>query len=257
NVDDCWQVRRIDDTIQADPKRFPSGMRALGDYIHSKNLKFGLSSDAGTRTCDDRPGSLHYETKDANTYASWGVDYLYYENCFDDGTKPEVRFPVMRDALNATGRPIFLAIREWNSDNQFFWEVNVANSWRTTQGAPATWGRILYNIDINNKYSGAAGPGGFNDPGCRFLSCNLYIIDLIYLVLQFENGVLSNSEQMSQFSLWSISKAPLLIGGDLGQISEASLETLKNPEVIAVNQDPLGIQGKKVAFQISQIPNAI
>jgi alpha-galactosidase len=148
NLDDCWQVSRIDDIIQADSRNFPSGMRALGDYIHSKNLKFGLSSDAGMKTCDNRPGSLHFEKQDANTYASWGVDYLYYENCFDDGTKPEARFPPMRDALNATGRPIFLAIREWGSDNPFVWEVNVANSWRTTQGRPDTWNSILYDIDI-------------------------------------------------------------------------------------------------------------
>ena len=127
NIDDCWQISRIDGNIQADFQHFPSGMKALGDYLHSKNLKFGLSSglihssenflferkrlDAGSKTCNNRPGSLHYEKNDAMTYASWGVDYLKYENCYDDGTKPEVRYPPMRDALNETGRPIFIAIR--------------------------------------------------------------------------------------------------------------------------------------------------
>ncbi len=125
-MDDCWQVSRVDGDILPDPIYFRDGIKPLADYVHSKNLKFGLSSgkiikfliiisifnlDAGSKTCNNRPGSLHYEVRDANTYASWGVDYLKYENCFDDGTKPEVRFPPMRDALNATGRPIFYSIR--------------------------------------------------------------------------------------------------------------------------------------------------
>jgi alpha-galactosidase len=133
NLDDCWQVSRdADGTIVADPKAFPSGMKALADYVHSRKLKFGLYSgvimifikisfcsivfrlgfrlDAGYKTCGGRPGSLGYEKKDANTYASWGVDFLKYDNCNTDGSKPEVRYPVMRDALNATGRPIFYSM---------------------------------------------------------------------------------------------------------------------------------------------------
>ena len=131
-LDDRWQVSRdANGTIQADPVAFPSGMKALVDYAHSHKLKFGLYSgelelqetdsyvlivfdvvlsDAGNRTCGKRPGSLGFEKKDAETYASWGVDYLKYDNCFTDGTKPEVRYPVMRDALNATGRPIFYSL---------------------------------------------------------------------------------------------------------------------------------------------------
>jgi len=105
NLDDCWQVsRHADGTIQEDPAKFPGGMKALADYMHSKGLKFGLYSDAGLKTCAGRPGSLGYETIDAKTYASWGVDYLKYDNCNDNGTKPEVRYPIMRDALNKTGR---------------------------------------------------------------------------------------------------------------------------------------------------------
>ncbi len=133
NLDDCWQVSRdADGTIVADPKAFPSGMKALADYVHSRKLKFGLYSgmimifkknpfcsivfrlvlhlDAGYKTCAGRPGSLGYEKKDAETYASWGIDFLKYDNCNTDGTKPEVRYPVMRDALNATGRPIFYSL---------------------------------------------------------------------------------------------------------------------------------------------------
>lgn len=132
NIDDCWQVSRdADGTIQADPQAFPSGIPALVDYVHSKNLKFGLYSgttitslclvssiyafslqmlDAGFRTCQGRPGSLHHEIKDADTYAAWKVDYLKYDNCNTDGTTPEVRYSPMRDALNATGRPIFFSM---------------------------------------------------------------------------------------------------------------------------------------------------
>jgi alpha-galactosidase len=136
NLDDCWQRSRdASGTIQADPQAFPSGIPALADYIHSRTLKFGLYSgifliiyclyiymkrklyyfflyisDAGSKTCAGRPGSLHYETKDANTYASWKADYLKYDNCYTDGTTPEVRYPPMRDALNASGRPIFYSM---------------------------------------------------------------------------------------------------------------------------------------------------
>ena len=108
NIDDCWQVNRFPNkTIQPDPEKFPD-MKKLIDYVHSKGLKFGLYSDAGNKTCQKRPGSLGFEDIDAATYASWGVDYLKYDNCNNGGIKPEVRYPVMRDALNKTGRPIFI-----------------------------------------------------------------------------------------------------------------------------------------------------
>ena len=130
NLDDCWQrSRNAQNVIQADPTDFPSGIPALADYIHSKKLKFGLYSgsfpsdhsstksnylfsitDAGFKTCAGRPGSLGYETIDANTYASWKVDYLKYDNCYTNGSTPEVRYPPMRDALNASGRAIFYSM---------------------------------------------------------------------------------------------------------------------------------------------------
>lgn len=111
NMDDCWQVSRdAQGFIRADPQAFPNGVPAIVDYVHSKKLKFGLYSDAGFKTCDGRPGSLGYEKKDATTYALWNVDYLKYDNCYDDGTIPEKRYPVMRDALNASGRAIFYSM---------------------------------------------------------------------------------------------------------------------------------------------------
>ncbi|UJR19661.1 hypothetical protein I4U23_022796 [Adineta vaga] len=240
NTDDCWQVSRdTNGTIQADPKAFPSGIPALVDYVHSRKLKFGLYSDAGFKTCGGRPASLHYETTDANTYASWKVDYLKYDNCNTDGTAPEIRYPVMRDALNATGRSIFYSMCEWGVDQPALWAPDVGNSWRTTDDIQDNWKSMLNNIDINNAYADKAGPGGWNDPD----------------MLEVGNGGMTDAEYVTHFSLWAISKAPLIVGCDISKMSAATLATLTHPEIIAINQDPLGVQGKKVSFAWSQSSN--
>ncbi|CAF2717321.1 unnamed protein product [Rotaria sp. Silwood2] len=207
NLDDCWQLTRDSQCIiHPDSHAFPSGIPALADYVHSRKLKFGLSSDAGFKTCAGRPGSLGYETIDANTYASWNVDYLKYDNCNTDGTIPEVQYPVMRDALNASGRSIFFSMCEWGVDT------------------PALWA-----ADSHLFYT--------------------------FFVLEIGNGGMTDAEYVTHFSLWAISKAPLLIGCDVTNMSAVTLSILTNPEVIAINQDPLGIQGKKVAFASSRFPN--
>ena len=141
NIDNCWAAssRASDGTIQSNPTTFPD-MKGLIDFVHSKGLKFGLYSDAGYYTCGRRqPGSLGYETKDANTYAEWEVDYLKYDDCETDGSKPEVRYPVMRDALNKTGRPIFYSLCETGKDNVSIWGPKVGNSWRTTKDIGDNW----------------------------------------------------------------------------------------------------------------------
>ncbi|CAF2944049.1 unnamed protein product [Rotaria sp. Silwood2] len=241
NLDDCWQISRdANGTIQADPKTFPSGMPAIIDYVHSRKLKFGLYSDAGYKTCAGRPGSLGYEKKDAATYASWGVDYLKYDNCNTDGTKPEVRYPVMRDALNATGRPILYSLCEWGIDTPALWAADVGNSWRTTGDILDNWDSMISTMDINNQFADKAAPGGWNDPD----------------MLRIGNGGMTDTEYISYFSLWAISKAPLLIGGDVTTMSQATLNIYLNSEVIAVNQDPLGVQGKKIVISSSELPNA-
>ncbi|CAF4976432.1 unnamed protein product [Rotaria sp. Silwood1] len=240
NLDDCWQLTRDSQgIIHPDPQAFPSGISALADYVHSRKLKFSLYSDAGFMTCAKRPGSLDYETIDANTYASWNVDYLKYDNCNTDRTIPEVRYPVMRDALNASGRPIFFSICEWGVDTPALWAANVGNSWRTTGDIRDNWDYMMFNIDFNNNFADKAGPGGWNDPD----------------MLEIGNGGMTDAEYVTHFALWAISKAPLLIGCDVTNMSAATLSTLTNPEVIAVNQDPLGVQGKKVAFASSKLPN--
>jgi len=231
NMDDCWAYSRTSQgIIQPDPTAFPSGIKALASYVHSLGLKFGLYSDAGTKTCAGRPGSLGYETNDANTYASWGVDYLKYDNCNNNNIPPETRYPVMRDALNKTGSPIFYSLCEWGQDDPATWAAEVGNSWRTTGDIGDDWTSMLSNLDANNKVSAFAAPGGWNDPD----------------MLEVGNGGMTNTEYISHFSLWALVKAPLIIGCDVTSISAQTLSILTNPEVIAVNQDPLGIQGRRV-----------
>lgn len=233
NMDDCWAgTRDGQGNIQPDPVAFPNGIKPLADYVHSLGLKFGLYSDSGYKTCAGRPGSLYYETNDANSYASWGVDYLKYDNCFESGLDPKIRYPIMRDALNATGRSILFSMCEWGVENPATWAPVVGNSWRTTNDIGDNWQSIMSNIDENNKWASYAGPGGWNDPD----------------MLEVGNGGLSTEEYRAHFSLWALSKSPLLIGCDVTNIDTVTLSILTAPEVIAVNQDPLGIQGKKVSI---------
>ncbi|KAK3268672.1 alpha-galactosidase, variant 2, partial [Cymbomonas tetramitiformis] len=239
NLDDCWQVSRdAEGRIVEDPTAFPSGLKSLSDYVHSKGLLFGLYSDAGLKTCGGRPGSLGYELLDAQQYAKWGVDYLKYDNCNTDGTPPEKRYPVMRDALNATGRPIFFSMCEWGVDDPAKWAQEVGNSWRTTGDITDTFASMVSRADLTERLWRAAGPGGWNDPD----------------MLEVGNGLMSHEEYKTHFSLWALMKAPLLIGCDLLSITNETLEILSNKEVIAVNQDALGVQGRKVAKARLQQP---
>ena len=231
NIDDCWQVARFPNkTIQSDPVKFPD-MKQLADYVHSKGLKFGLYSDGGNKTCQKRPGSLGYEDIDAETYASWGVDYLKYDNCYNDNIKPEIRYTVMRDALNKTGRPIFYSLCAGGQVDPATWGPKVGNSWRTTRDIRPWWESIYPRAVLNDQWWKYAGSGGWNDPD----------------MLEVGNGGnLTYNESIVHFSLWALAKAPLLIGCDIRDMSKDTLDILTNSEVIAVNQDPLGVQGHRV-----------
>jgi len=167
---------------------------------------------------------------DANTYASWTVDYLKYDNCNNEGIPEQTRYPIMRDALNATGRPIFFSMCEWGVANPATWAPAVGNSWRTTGDISDSYDSMLGNLEINNFAYLYAGPGGWNDPD----------------MLEVGNGGMSTDEYTSHFSLWALIKSPLLIGCDLTKVSSADLAILLNTEVIAVNQDPLGVQGRRI-----------
>ncbi|CAI0540744.1 unnamed protein product [Linum tenue] len=176
------------------------------------------------------PGSLDHEEQDAKTFASWGIDYLKYDNCNDDGTSPKIRYPVMNKALMRTGRPIFFSLCEWGVEDPATWASGIGNSWRTTGDINDTWERMTKRADTNDRWAAYAAPGGWNDPD----------------MLEVGNGGMTTDEYRSHFSIWALAKAPLLIGCDVRSMSNETYEILTNSEVIAVNQDQLGVQGKKV-----------
>ncbi|KAM7270445.1 hypothetical protein ACFE04_029659 [Oxalis oulophora] len=236
NIDDCWAEVKRDAEGNLLPRNstFPSGMKALADYVHSKGLKLGIYSDAGYLTCSQSmPGSLGHEEKVAKTFATWGIDYLKYDNCFSTGTKPTVRYPVMTRALMKAGRPIFLSICEWGDLHPALWGAKLGNSWRTTNDIADNWNSMVSSIDANEVYADFARPGGWNDPD----------------MLEVGNGGMKKNEYIVHFSLWAISKAPLLLGCDVRNMTKETMEIVSNKEVIAVNQDSLGVQAKKVRME--------
>lgn len=232
NIDDCWSEleRDAEGKMTPDSIAFPSGMKALSDYVHAKGLRLGIYSDAGIYTCQSRPGSLKHEHDDAALFASWGIDYLKYDNCFNMGIQPQERFPLMRDALNMTGRSIFYSLCEWGVNNPALWAGQIGNSWRTTDDIEDTWESMTSIADINDKWAAYAGPGGWNDPD----------------MLEVGNGGMTYQEYRAHFSIWALMKAPLLIGCDVRNMTAETYEIVTNKEVIAVNQDSLGVQGRKV-----------
>jgi alpha-galactosidase len=238
-IDDCWQVRRDEaGTIVADPARFPSGIKALADYVHAKGLKFGIYSDAGTMTCQKRPGSKDHELQDAKTYASWGVDYLKYDWCSSEGQDARDAYQKMSQALRASGRPIVFSICEWGSSKPWTWAQGVGHLWRATGDIQDCWdcGKgwggmgVTHIVDLMQDLHPFSGPGHWNDPD----------------MLEVGNGGLSLAESRAHFSFWCLFAAPLMAGNDLKGMTAEVREILTNREAIAVDQDPLGMQGRKV-----------
>lgn len=237
-IDDCWQVSRDGNgNIVADPKRFPSGIKALADYVHSKGLKFGIYSDAGTKTCAGRPGSRGHEYQDALQYAAWGVDYLKFDWCNTGTEDAQTAYTTMSDALKATGRPIVFSLCEWGSHKPWLWAKDVGNLWRTTGDITDCWDcKKQYSmgwtriLDLQVGLESYAGPGHWNDPD----------------MLEVGNGGMSATEYKSHFSFWCLLAAPLIAGNDLRNMSPEIKEILTNREVLAVNQDPLGAEGRRV-----------
>ena len=231
NLDDCWQISRDENkTIVPDPKTFPNGIKPLADYAHSKGLKLGVYSDGGNYTCQLRPGGYGYEEIDAKTYAEWGVDYLKYDNCFNGDISSKIRYPRMTDALMKQDRPIFYSICQWGQEDIPTWGKEFGNSWRTTLDISDSWISMINIIDKNNQWYQYAGPGGWNDPD----------------MLEVGNGGMTNIEYRTHYSLWAISKAPLIIGCDLVNMDNETFKILSNKEVIEINQDKLGEQGHKI-----------
>jgi alpha-galactosidase len=247
-------------------------MKALADYVHSKGLKFGLYSDAGSETCQRRPGSKGYEYQDAKQYAAWGVDYLKYDWCNTQGQSAPESYALMRDALKAAGRPIVFSICEWGASDPWTWAKDVGNLWRTTGDITDAWSHeggmmgpppgeggappegmqmpaggppqgempapppvamglgFLQILDLQESLADFAGPGHWNDPD----------------MLEVGNGGMTVAEYQAHFSLWAMLAAPLMAGNDLRDMSPEIREILTNQEVIAVNQDVLGKQGRRI-----------
>lgn len=238
-IDDCWQIGRdAQGNILPDPQRFPSGMKALADYVHSKGLKFGLYSDAGTLTCQKRPGSRGYEFQDARQYAAWGVDYLKYDWCSTGTQNAPASYSIMRDALSKAGRPIVFSICEWGTSKPWLWAKDIGNLWRTTGDIQDCWDckrdwggmGVVHILDLQDGLESYAGPGHWNDPD----------------MLEVGNQGMTITEYRAHFSLWCILAAPLMAGNDLRNMTNDVKEILTNGEVIAVDQDSLGRQGRRV-----------
>ncbi len=237
-IDDCWQVSRDSNgNIVADAKRFPSGIRALAGYVHSRGLKFGIYSDAGSQTCAGRPGTSGHEYQDASQYASWGVDYLKYDWCNTGKENPEAAYSTMHDALKAAGRPVVFSLCEWGNSKPWLWARDVGNLWRTTGDIADCWdckkewsmGWVKI-LDLQDGLESYAGPGHWNDPD----------------MLELGNGGMTAAEYRSHFSFWCLLAAPLIAGNDLRNMPPEIKEILTNKEVIAVDQDSLGMQGRRV-----------
>ncbi|GAA4756165.1 hypothetical protein GCM10023264_24560 [Sphingomonas daechungensis] len=241
-IDDCWHgARDADGFITADAQKFPSGIKALADYVHSKGLKFGIYSDAGRLTCGGRPGSQGHEYQDALTYARWGVDYLKYDWCNTGDRNAKEAYALMAHALRQSGRPIVFSMCEWGTAKPGLWAQNVGNLWRTTgdiwdsfakNDKAHDWAHpVLSIVDQNEPLWQYAGPGHWNDPD----------------MLEVGNGGMTTAEYRSHFSLWAMMAAPLMAGNDIANMDEATRSILLNKDVIAVDQDTLGIQGRRVA----------
>ncbi|AOW21526.1 glycoside hydrolase family 27 protein [Urechidicola croceus] len=238
-LDDGWMSRERDENgnLVADPEKFPSGMKALADYVHSKGLKFGLYNCAGSKTCAGYPGSRGYEYQDARLYASWGIDYLKYDWCNTSKLNAEGAYMTMRDAIYAAGNPMVFSICEWGDNDPWKWGKDVGHIWRVTgdiincwdcevgHGSWSSWG-VWKIINMRKDIRKASGPGHFND----------------FDMMEVGNGM-TDAEDRTHFAMWSMLASPLILGNDIRSASKETIKTLTNKGVIAVNQDKLGIQG--------------
>jgi alpha-galactosidase len=234
NIDDCWMTheRNAAGELVPDPVKFPRGIKGLADYVHSKGLKLGIYSTAGTLTCAGYPASLDHEQTDANSFAAWGVDYLKYDNCNNDGRPAIERYTAMANALKATGRPIVLSLCEWGQNQPWLWGAGIGGQlWRTTGDITDSFSSVLGILDQQVGLEKYSHPGAWNDPD----------------MLEVGNGGMTDAEYRAHFSLWALLNAPLLSGNDLRSMSDATKKILMNKDVVAVDQDWGGRQGALVS----------
>lgn len=249
NLDDGWMApeRDPDGRLVGDPVRFPSGIRRLADEVHDCGLLFGIYSDCGRRTCGGLPASYGHERVDAETFAGFGVDYLKHDFChvpYEEfpGQSPrevaQILYRRMAEALRATGRPIVFSMCNWGVGEPWEWARGIAHLWRTTpdiqdrfsspEGSPRD---VVAIVRHNLALAPYAGPGGFNDPD----------------MLEVGNGGLGPREEWSHFALWCMMAAPLLVGCDVRRVPDETVALLTEPDLLAIDQDPLGRQARVVA----------
>jgi alpha-galactosidase len=240
-LDDGWMAMERDGKgdLVPDPKKFPNGMKAVADYVHSKGLKFGLYNCAGTKTCAGYPGTRGYEYQDARFYASVDIDYLKFDWCSSDGLTAKEAYTTMSNALKKAGRPIVFSLCEWGSNKPWEWAAKVGQLWRTTGDITSLFDGIKNNgnwhangimtcVDLEAGLQKYAGPGHWNDPD----------------MLEVGNGM-TLSEDRTHFSIWCMLAAPLIAGNDITKMSAATDNILTNKNVVAIDQDPTGIQALK------------
>ena len=251
-VDDCWQDHRrgSDGALRSHPERFPSGIGALAEYAHSKGLKFGLYGCPGTKTCSMsydgysgvELGSLGNESQDAETFASWGVDYLKYDWCLADeidGLSQPAAFARMRTELDLAGRDIVLSISEYGRWEPWLWAPEFANMWRTTEDIQPRWESVCSIVDQQAPLTRYSRVGSWNDPD----------------MLEVGNGELGDAADSvevamrrcrAHLAMWAILNAPLMLGNDLGSLQSWLLPLLTDANMLAVQGDFAGTQGRRM-----------
>jgi alpha-galactosidase len=246
-IDDCWSLRERDanGNLVPDPAKFPSGMKALGDYLHARGFKFGIYSCAGSKTCGSYPGSQGHEYQDALLFASWGIDYLKYDWCNTGTRDAREAYTTMRDALFAAKRPVVFSICEWGSSKPWEWAKDVGHLWRTTGDINACYNcvqrwergwKLIVDLQYslvqpadgqNNGIGQYAGPGHWNDPD----------------MLEVGKDGLTFAESRSHFSMWCILAAPLIAGNDVRSVTPEILAIMTDKEALAIDQDAAGKEG--------------
>jgi alpha-galactosidase len=238
-IDDGWQIARDENgKIIADSARFPKGIKFVADYVHSKGLKFGIYTDMGTMTCGQLPGSYGYEEIDAQTYAEWGVDFVKADWCFTDGLDTRTQYKILSDAMRATGRSMVLSICEWGTTSPWEWGAGIGEMWRSTNDIQdcfdcvRDWGGMGWVpiLEKNVNLAPYAGPSHWNDPD----------------MLEVGNKSLNLTESKAHFSMWCMLAAPLIAGNDIATMNDSVQAILTAPEIIAIDQDPLGKQGTRI-----------
>jgi alpha-galactosidase len=253
-IDDCWSVKDKRDgngDLIPDPEKFPNGIRALAEYIHSKGLKIGIYSDAAEQTCAGFPGSYGFEEQDAQLWASWDIDFLKYDYChapLDQATAID-RYARMGEALRKTDREFLYSLCEWGGRSPHLWGRDVGgHMWRVSGDVYDSWVNIWMktwyaigidvSIDIAAEVQEYGGPGGWND------------LDMLVVGLKGKGQIagtgMSFLEYQTHMSLWCMACSPLMIGCDIRKLDSETASLLMNPEVLAVNQDALGIPAKRV-----------